>query len=151
MKYEALVKTIQERTHRFVYEGNDGETLKKNTAIDRFPDHYGESEEVGYPVTRTEVVGLKRITDGKTSRAKRIFNALLSRGWKRTGVNSVHLDLNGVGFSLVRLGDLMQLSASADNECIKLIAYPEWRWENLVNEIMNDCDMIVKTVLEEKS
>lgn len=156
MKYEALVKEIKETTYRFEYDSSDVETIEKNSALEQMSDNYGKSETVGYPVSHFEVVSISEKTDRKTKLVADLFNELCFRGGKRylwhyCDRDHITFSLSGVDFVLRRLADLLQLSASVKEECIKLITYPEWRWDrNLETEIMNDCDLIIKMILEEK-
>ena len=42
----------------------------------------------------------------------------------------------------------MCLSVIKDGVARKTIHYPEWCWENMEGEVMNDLDLIIKTYLE---
>ena len=142
MQYEAT-----SRKWKIRYDSDQEEILSSNTAL----CHLQDAEPDGPVFTDYQVEEIKTLVPKeKDILANGIRDSLLSRGWKDSGKKAhmqLSLSVNGVDFVLKRLGDLMILSATENEVCIKSITYPEWRWKDLESEIMNDCDLIVKRYL----
>lgn len=150
-QYEAIVKQTDAKRWTVRYGSDQEESLESNTAL----NHLMGAEPCGPVFTDYEVESVKALEPSrKDALAEDVRQGLLARGWKdRKSFPEdffLSFDISCVRFTLKRLGDLLVLSAAGNGVCLKMIHYPEWRWENLEPEIMNDCNMIVKMVLEEE-
>ena len=150
MRYDAIITQTDTRKLKVRYDSEKKEDLQNNTAM----KHLAAAEHYGPTFTNYKI---DEITPVKPTRkdmlAEKLRESLVFRGWKeepRRFPEDLRLTFTTpkITCKFERLADIMTLSAIKDGAVQKIIHYPEWCWENMEGEVMNDLDLIIKTYLE---